>query len=63
MTRALKETDLKVRFAERDIRAKVASNADSLKRAQEILGHADAEITKRIYVRKAQLVRPAKRFE
>ena len=41
MTRVLAETGLQTRFAERDIRAKVASDADSLQRAQEILGHAD----------------------
>ncbi|HEX5764978.1 MAG TPA: hypothetical protein VFY27_05370, partial [Woeseiaceae bacterium] len=60
MTRVLKETDLEQRFAERDIRAKTASDADSLQRAQEILGHADAGITKRVYVRKPQLVCPGK---
>lgn len=60
MTRVLRETGLTVRYAERDIRAKVASDADSLQRAQEILGHADAALTKRVYVRKAQLIRPAK---
>lgn len=60
MIRVLAETGLKARFSERDIRAKVASDADSLQRAQEILGHADPALTKRVYVRKPQLVRPAK---
>ena len=60
VTRVLKGTGLKLRFAERDIRAEVASDADSLQRAQEILGHADAALAKRVYIRKPQLVRPAK---
>lgn len=60
MRRVLSETALRERFAERDLRAKVASDADSLTRAQEILGHADARLTKRVYVRKAHLVQPAK---
>lgn len=60
MTRALKETGLKQRWAERDLRAKAASDTDSLARAQELLGHADAGTTKRFYLRKAQVVRPAK---
>lgn len=60
MRRVLEETALEKRFAERDLRAKVASDADSLQRAQETLGHADAGLTKRVYVRKPQRVRPAK---
>lgn len=60
MARALKETELQKRWAERDLRAKAASDTDSLARAQELLGHADAGTTKRFYMRKAQVVRPAK---
>src|SRR5690606_11635072 len=63
MRRVLKETQVTKRFAERDLRAKVASDSENLPRAQELLGHADAAITKRVYIRKAQLVRPAKGFE
>jgi len=60
MHRALAETKLKQRFAERDLRAKVASDADSLERARELLGHADARLTQRVYVRKPARVTPAK---
>jgi integrase len=61
--RVLKETKLKVRFAERDLRAKVASDAESLERARELLGHADARLTQRVYVRKPTRIRPARSTE
>lgn len=54
MRRVLTETGLKERFAERDIRAKAASDAEDLLRAQRLMGHADAKLTKRFYMRKAQ---------
>ncbi len=60
MARALKETKLETRFAERDLRAKVATDAESLERARELLGHADTRITKRTYMRRAQVIAPAK---
>lgn len=60
MQRVLRETGLNQRFAERDLRAKAASDEVSLERARELLGHADTTLTKRVYVRKAQPVRPAK---
>jgi hypothetical protein len=60
MLRVLRETGLSQRFAERDLRAKAASDEDSLERARELLGHTDAKLTKQSYVRKAQPVRPAK---
>lgn len=46
MIRVLRETGLKGPVAECDIRAKVASDAESLERARELLGHADAALTK-----------------
>ena len=60
MDRVLKETELKERFAERDIRAKVGSDLDTIEQAQRLLGHADSRVTKKHYRRKAQIVRPAK---
>lgn len=60
MNRALRETKLERRFAERDLRAKVATDAESLERARELLAHADARITKRVYIRRPVSVMPAK---
>ena len=57
--RVLRETGLSQRFAERDLRAKAASDEDSLERARELLGHADATLTQRVYLRKPQPVLPA----
>ena len=61
--RVLAETKVKIRFTERDSRAKVASDAESLERARELLGHADARLTQRVYVRKPTPIRPAKGIE
>lgn len=57
MDRVLKETKITQRFAERDLRAKVATDAESLERARQLLGHVDAKITKKWYIRKAEIVR------
>jgi hypothetical protein len=59
MARVLKETQVKERFAERDLRAKVASDEEekvNLERARKLLGHADARVTKRWYLRKPEIV-------
>jgi integrase len=58
MTRLLKETKIKERFTEHDLRAKCASDAESLERARQLLGHADSKITERVYRRKPETVRP-----
>jgi integrase len=58
MTRVLKETKLTERFTEHDLRAKCGSDAESLERARQLLGHADAKITERVYRRKPEMVRP-----
>jgi integrase len=58
MTRLLKETKIKERFTEHDLRAKCASDAETLGRAQQLLGHADSKITERVYRRKPEIVRP-----
>jgi hypothetical protein len=59
MDRVLKETKVQERFAERDIRAKVGSDLETIEQAQQLLGHADPRVTKRHYRRAAQVVRPA----
>lgn len=41
-----------------DIRAKAASDSDSDQSAQKLLAHADANITRRVYRRKAATVQP-----
>jgi integrase len=58
MDRVLKETRVTERFTEHDIRAKAASDADSLEHAQALLSHADSRTTRRIYRRRPEKVRP-----
>jgi integrase len=60
MTRVLKETAVKERFTEHDLRAKVASDADSLERARQLLTHADSKITQRVYRRKPERIKPVR---
>lgn len=60
MRRVLEKTKVTERFTEHDLRAKCASDAESLERARELLAHADAATTRRVYRRKAERVRPAK---
>lgn len=58
MERVLKETKVKIRFTEHDLRAKCASDAQSLEHAQALLTHADSATTKRIYRRRPERVKP-----
>lgn len=58
MARLLDETKITERFTEHDLRGKVGSDAESLERARQLLGHADSKITERVYRRKPELVRP-----
>lgn len=58
MARLLEDTKIQERFTEHDLRAKCASDAESLSRAQQLLGHADSKITERVYRRKPEIVRP-----
>ena len=48
-----------VDFREHDLRAKVASDSDSVHQAQERLGHRTTEITERVYMRKPRRVKSA----
>jgi integrase len=47
-------------FTEHDLRAKTASDAEDLARAQELLTHSSAAMTEKTYRRKAAKVRPLK---
>lgn len=60
MVRLLAETDVKQSFTEHDIRAKCASDAETLEHARALLSHADARTTQRAYRRKAERVKPLK---
>lgn len=60
MDKALKKTKLDKRFPENDLRAKVASDDDDIAHASKLLGHTTAEITKRVYRRKPERVKPAR---
>lgn len=58
MDKVMAETRVTDRFEERDLRAKVASDSDTLIEASERLGHADTGITQRVYRRKPVRVQP-----
>jgi integrase len=58
ISRLLEETKIVERFTEHDLRGKVGSDAESLERARQLLGHADSKITERVYRRKPEIVRP-----
>ncbi|MDN3519785.1 tyrosine-type recombinase/integrase [Aquisalimonas lutea] len=51
MDRVLTETQVSERFTDHDLRGKAASDAESLERAQQLLGHADPVTTQRAYRR------------
>lgn len=58
MERVLAETKVKDRFTEHDLRAKCASDAETLEHARSLLAHADSRITDKIYRRKPERVKP-----
>jgi len=58
MERILSETKVKEHFTEHDLRAKCASDAETLEHARALLAHADGKVTERIYRRKPERVRP-----
>lgn len=59
IARALKETKITERFTEHDLRAKVGSDAESLERAQQLLAHSDSAMTRKVYRRKPERIKPA----
>ena len=58
MARVLKETKVEQRFTEHDLRAKCASDAETLEHARLLLAHADGKLTDRVYRRKPERVKP-----
>lgn len=58
--RVLEETKVAESFTDHDLRAKVASDAESLERAKELLAHADSRITQKVYRRKAEIIKPVR---
>ena len=58
MARLLAETEITERFQERDLRAKCATDAESLERARQLLAHASDATTKRVYRRGPERVKP-----
>lgn len=60
MDRVLSETKVTERFTEHDLRAKCASDAETLEHARQLLAHANSNITRRVYRRKPERVKPAR---
>lgn len=60
MERIMTETKVKERFTEHDMRAKCASDVETLEHARALLAHADSRVTDRIYRRKPERVKPGK---
>ena len=56
ISRVLAETTVTQRFNDHDLRAKAGSDAESLERARQLLGHADTAITQRVYRRKPERI-------
>jgi len=54
--RVLTETKVEINFTEHDLRAKCASDAETLEHARALLSHADARTTDKIYRRKPEKV-------
>lgn len=60
MARAIEETDLEEPFTRHDLRAKVGSDAEDERRAQELLDHSSPSTTREHYRRKKRTIRPVK---
>ncbi len=58
MRRVVAETEVREAFAERDLRAKAGSDAESIERARELLQHAGVGTTQRWYRRRPDRVKP-----
>jgi len=58
MTREMDETKVEEHFTEHDLRAKCASDAETLEHARQLLAHADGKITERVYRRRPEVVKP-----
>nr|VFJ93571.1 MAG: hypothetical protein BECKLFY1418A_GA0070994_103240 [Candidatus Kentron sp. LFY]VFK21002.1 MAG: hypothetical protein BECKLFY1418C_GA0070996_10833 [Candidatus Kentron sp. LFY] len=60
INKVLAETKVDNRFTEHDLRAKCASDAETLEHARALLTHADPRTTQRVYRRKPERVQPGK---
>lgn len=58
IARVMKETKVTDHFTEHDLRAKCASDAETLEHARQLLAHADGKITERVYRRRPEVVKP-----
>lgn len=56
--RVMEETKVVESFTEHDLRAKCASDAETLEHARQLLAHADGKITERVYRRRPEFVKP-----
>ncbi|REL34706.1 tyrosine-type recombinase/integrase [Thalassotalea euphylliae] len=63
MNDAISSGDLKERFQERDLRAKAATQCESLVQAFELLGHKNISTTKKIYRRGYSKVTPLSPYD
>ena len=61
MDKVLAETKVTERFQERDLRAKVATDSESLVEASQRLGHSDTAITQRVYRCRPVVIEPVKK--
>ena len=61
--KAIEHTRLEERFTEHDLRAKVGSDLDTDLQASELLAHSSAQLTRKHYRRKGQMVTPAAGFD
>ena len=60
MDRLIKETKLKERFTDHDIRAKASSDAADDEQARKLMSHSSVKMTRRVYRRKPEKVKPLK---
>jgi len=58
IARVMDETKVEEHFTEHDLRAKCASDAETLEHARQLLAHADGKITERVYRRRPEVVKP-----
>jgi len=58
MNRVIELTNVEDKFQERDLRAKVASDSETLQEASERLGHGTTETTNKVYRRKPLRIKP-----
>lgn len=54
------ETKVSERFTEHDIRAKVASDVEDLEHTRALLSHANSNITRQIYRRRPEKLKPVR---